>query len=298
MRTSHVDFLEEKSIDLDKYLGVLESPYLHHLQQVIYCGNLGDPLMHPDAMGFFKSTQEKYPYVKQKIYSNCSLRSVSFWEELATIPGLTIVADIDGLEDTNHIYRDGSKWTHIMRNLNTFIKAGGNAEWVFIVFNHNEHQIEEARKFAKDMGFSDFAIKKTSRAIYGNDADKQVQTKSEQYQPDIIKDGFKEKEIECLSVKNSRYYLSYDFKVYPCCWVAAKEFSETTLYADVDSAKDFYNHITFNNSINEKDFDDIIDDYYEEMDHFEEIWQSKTDCQTCVDKCGSNGRHQWERFKE
>jgi len=50
-----------------------------------------------------------------------------------------------------------------MENAKAFIDAGGIAHWDFIVFQHNEHQVEEARHLAKEMGFKNFNVKKTTR---------------------------------------------------------------------------------------------------------------------------------------
>jgi hypothetical protein len=50
-----------------------------------------------------------------------------------------------------------------MRNASTFIEAGGHAEWNYIVFRHNEHQIDEARDLARRMGFKRFFVKRTGR---------------------------------------------------------------------------------------------------------------------------------------
>ena len=44
---------------------------------------------------------------------------------------------IDGLEDTNHIYRRNTDWVKIVQNATAYIAAGGRAEWDFIVFAHN-----------------------------------------------------------------------------------------------------------------------------------------------------------------
>ena len=43
-----------------------------------------------------------------------------------------------------------------MANAKAFIEAGGKARWKMIVFKHNEHQIDEAKLLAKDMGFWEF----------------------------------------------------------------------------------------------------------------------------------------------
>ena len=70
---------------------------------------------------------------------------------------------IDGLEDTNHIYRRGVKWERLQNNFREYIKAGGNAGWQFIVFPWNVHQIEEARQRSLDEGFTAFSIVQTVR---------------------------------------------------------------------------------------------------------------------------------------
>ena len=57
-----------------------------------------------------------------------------------------------------------------MRKL--LLMQGGIAQWDYIVFKHNEHQVEEARKLSKELGFFEFQIKKTSRffkTLYEND---------------------------------------------------------------------------------------------------------------------------------
>ena len=63
---------------------------------------------------------------------------------------------IDGLADTNKLYRIGINHERVMANAKAFIEAGGKARWKMIVFKHNEHQIDEAKQLAKDMGFWEF----------------------------------------------------------------------------------------------------------------------------------------------
>ena len=60
---------------------------------------------------------------------------------------------IDGLKNTNELYRRKLEWEKLMRNASAFIEAGGVAYWDMLVFKHNEHQIEEVRQLAKNMGF-------------------------------------------------------------------------------------------------------------------------------------------------
>jgi hypothetical protein len=101
------------------------------------------------------------------LHSNGSLRNTSWWTELAMLVGTNGYARfaIDGMEDTNAIYRRNTEWAKIMANARAFIAAGGRAEWDFIVFAHNEHQIEAARALAADMGFAAFNRKRTARFL-------------------------------------------------------------------------------------------------------------------------------------
>ena len=52
-----------------------------------------------------------------------------------------------------------------MQNAKTYISAGGVAEWKYIIFKHNEHQVNEAEKLANGMGFAKF-IKEPSVRHY------------------------------------------------------------------------------------------------------------------------------------
>ena len=65
---------------------------------------------------------------------------------------------IDGLEDTNHIYRRGVKWERLQDNFREYIKAGGDADWQFIPFSWNKHQLDAARELATKEGFDKFTI--------------------------------------------------------------------------------------------------------------------------------------------
>ena len=69
-----------------------------------------------------------------------------------------VVFSIDGLEDTNHLYRRNVQWHKVMENAKSFIDAGGLARWRMIVFEHNAHQLKDAEQLSKAMGFGKFDI--------------------------------------------------------------------------------------------------------------------------------------------
>ena len=97
--------------------------------------------------------------------TNGSARTQDWWRDLAKTIGTDgyVIFSIDGLEDTNYLYRKNTVWEKIIDNAKAFIDAGGIAHWEYIVFEHNQHQIEEARRLSEQMGFQKFQVKTSSR---------------------------------------------------------------------------------------------------------------------------------------
>ena len=147
-------------------------------------GNYGDPIMYPYLLEVVKMCKD-IGVAQVTLSTNGSAQTEDWWRELASImskPDKVIFA-IDGLEDTNHLYRVNSKWNIIMRNAKAFIAEGGIARWDFIGFAHNEHQIDEARQLAEDMGFVKFRYKKSNRYVipthYEGEEVEAIETKKE-----------------------------------------------------------------------------------------------------------------------
>jgi MoaA/NifB/PqqE/SkfB family radical SAM enzyme len=90
------------------------------------------------------------------------LKTVDFWKEIASTGNkrLEIIFSIDGLEDTNMIYRRNTNWGKIIENVKAFIGKGGIAIWEYLAFKHNEHQITQAKLLSVELGFQEFRLKK------------------------------------------------------------------------------------------------------------------------------------------
>ena len=159
--------LEVKDIDLRLFVRMVPSRLVEQLNTITMCGNFGDPLLNNDLLKIVKYITINNPNIRLDIHTNGSLRSINWWQELAeALPNNHLVQfGIDGLEDTHKLYRVGTDWHKIIQNAWAFIQAGGQARWNFITFRHNEHQLEEARQMAKDLGFDSFYEKQTSRFI-------------------------------------------------------------------------------------------------------------------------------------
>lgn len=149
------------------------SQFSSRLRKILACGNYGEPIVCRDFLQIYQYLREHNPSVGLGINTNGSARNKSFWEELGRVvsdngylsaPSETYCTfSIDGLSDTNHLYRRKTNYERIIANAEAFISTGGIAHWDFIVFRHNEHQVDEAREVARKMGFKNFNVKKTTR---------------------------------------------------------------------------------------------------------------------------------------
>ena len=127
-----------------------------NLNSISYCGNYGDPMMHPDID---RLTEFDLYY---SIATNGSPGRIETYEKLAK-KNVTMRFGIDGLQDTNHLYRQDVVWERVIERAKAFINSGGTAEWQFIVFNHNKHQIEKARQLSEQLGFVLFDVVRAGR---------------------------------------------------------------------------------------------------------------------------------------
>lgn len=150
-------------ITLDKYQRYFSEELLSNLIQITFCGTHGDPMMAHDVISIVEYSIKCNPNIEITFNTNGGSRNSEFWTELGRILSKirhTITFSIDGLEDTNHLYRKRVKWNVLMNNAQAFINAGGHADWDFLVFKHNQHQITEAESLSKYLGFKNFYYKR------------------------------------------------------------------------------------------------------------------------------------------
>lgn len=144
---------------------IFSPAFIAQLDRMYMCGNYGDPIAAKDTLEIFKYFRENNPKINLSLHTNGSAKTPDWWSTLATVIGKRgyVVFSIDGLADTNHLYRQNTVFTKIIENAQAFINAGGRARWDYIVFAHNEHQVEEAEDLAYKMGFEKFQYKKSAR---------------------------------------------------------------------------------------------------------------------------------------
>ena len=145
--------------------GTFTEDICNRVHQIFFCGSYGDPIMHPDFLDILRDFRRKNPTLWLYFHTNGGVHDIEYWQEIAQILNGYGQVDfgIDGLEDTLHLYRKNVKFKKVIQNARAFIQAGGRAQWNFIVFRHNEHQVEQAQKLGRQLGFFNVLIRNTGR---------------------------------------------------------------------------------------------------------------------------------------
>ena len=152
-------------MDIDVLKDIVDNS---NFKRYVFCGGYGDAIYHPkilEILEYMLSTNKMF-----FVETNGTDKSKRFWNELIELPWRQrcgFIFSIDGLEDTNHIYRKNSDWDSIMYGVNTILskprRQRMRMKWKYLVFPYNEHQVEDARKFAMDLGFEEFEPVKSVR---------------------------------------------------------------------------------------------------------------------------------------
>ena len=227
------------------------------LKIISFAGVVGDPCAAPNFLDVCQIVKSKAPQAKIKISTNGGMKNVEFWKNLGSLLKNTehlIYFAIDGLEDTNHLYRKNVNWSKVIDNASAFINAGGNAHWQFIVFKHNEHQIDEATKLARNLGFSNFIAKQSHRFLFDDlfnlspilsNGNKLMPTDIEIHRHKLLSEKkiknlvtyinyLENKKIDCYAMHKNSVYIDALGLAYPCCYIAGSVFLFEGLNIKID----------------------------------------------------------------
>ena len=108
---------------------------------------------------------------------------------------ISVFFGIDGTDQKSlEKYRVGSNFKKVQENWRAFIKAGGKATWQFIVFEYNQHLLEQAEQMSKDEGFKNFRTIWSHREGSG----------------EVKKEVEEEKEIQCKYGNQKRLFINHN----------------------------------------------------------------------------------------
>lgn len=295
-----------------------------NLKQILFSGTIGDPCAAPNFVEVIKTVRAKAPHVFIKISTNGGMKNPMFWTDLANALGGNheVVFAIDGLEDTNYIYRKNVNWNKVMENSEAFINASGTACWQYIIFKHNQHQVEEAQAFSESKGFKGFYLKPSHRFALDNILGKtsigsngivlEPPTDKRYVHSVVMKplkkiefqkwlDSSENSKIECYAKKDKSVYIDSLGNIHPCCFLGASLYSRVTLTIHDGWDKLWTEEGDSKVNLYKTDWNDIIDNVF--FDKIQESWDGRTYAEgrlaVCTANCGNfdgriNNPNDWD----
>lgn len=273
--------------DIEK---IFAPEFIAQLYEVRFNGNLGDFMLASDALAITGYFRKHNPNLLIDISTNGSARSLEFWHELAKHRPIVRFA-LDGLEDVHHLYRQDTNFNTIIRNSQEYITAGGHAVWKMVLFDHNKHQVEQARVMSKQLGFARFQLVDQGRndgPVFDRNGDLSHTIGSRWHKPQesvmFYMDRQKSSQniffntqqpssnIKCVTKgPDKTIYVAANGEVYPCCWTGfyPRTF-DSCLHNGNDRIKELLGDFD-NNALNRP-----LEECLSWFDRIEQSWQHKS----------------------
>ncbi|PIS37424.1 MAG: hypothetical protein COT35_06195 [Nitrospirae bacterium CG08_land_8_20_14_0_20_52_24] len=120
--------------------------------------NWGEPFLNKDTIEMINYAGRRYN-TYTRISSNLNLSDDSFYEELVLSRLNSLTISLDGAsQETYEKYRVKGSFDRVIHNIKLivrykkqFAKMEPKLVWQFLVFRHNEHEIEKAKQMARDL---------------------------------------------------------------------------------------------------------------------------------------------------
>ena len=276
------------NLELDVIERVFENSRITNDCFVDLVGLVGKPIAHPKFMEIVDIIYKHRPNAAINLHTNGGLRTEKMFYDLGKKfnKHSWIKFSLDGLEDTNGIYRIGVDYNKVVANMRAFIDGGGRAIWKFVTFKWNEHQVEQAEALSKEYGCykfqQDWDVNDQDIDIFMAAAQKKINKKTASRVADFIEvpDNRSRKiKDRCFSYK--KIYVNAHGYVIPCCMFNGsftyESMREQTLNFIKEDRKEYWNSLYHN------DLETIMSDTW---------WQKLKDsfdtgpCDICVSQCG------------
>ena len=285
----------EHNMTLAEAQRILRPDFLRQLKSIWINGNFGDMLMNPETVDIIK-------YIKQhssagiSISTNGGARNREFWQDLAKLQ-TTVHFCIDGLEDTHSIYRQNTVYSVVLANAQAFIAAGGRAVWKMIRFEHNAHQIEQAKKLAKQLGFvhhnlvdhgrnSSPVFNKQKQLIYviGKTPYPDFETlQNARFGQEVTFPMQPSAKITCTAQVKKELYINSTGDVYPCCFTG---FYPSTFERNMNTYYSLVNQELSPLAINNNALQHSLEECINWFNSIPSTWNSAP-LRICNDACGT-----------
>lgn len=244
--------------------------------EIKFCGVLGDPLMHPQLWEISKWFIEKEAWIS--ISTNAGLGSEGLWQQLGQLSQdtnrLYVTFSVDGLSDTNHLYRVNTDFETILKNMKTYASSGGKGNWFFIEFNHNLHQIEEVKRLSQKLGLS-FHVRRATRnfeATWNLAPNPTTKSSDHSHVEEFNKirkqaANFDPQSISCKYIHEGEFFIASNNTLWPCCFLWDEYYQKESSFQQILKSDQFPKDW---NNIRKHSFSEIIHSDF--MKNLENLW--------------------------
>jgi len=290
---------------VDDYKNIFDDEFYDNfkLKKVNYCGNRSDPIATKHLHEVIEYTLERDKDTIINVATNGGLKTTEWWYnfgKLLSDKKHLISFGIDGLSDTHSLYRINTNFEKVIANAESFIKAGGKASWQFLVFSHNEHQIDEAKSLAKKIGFIEFKHIFTPRFLRLNNKERRFNFKNKEYVlkessiksvSDYIRNNITDDiDIQCKAKKINEFFLDYDGNVFPCCWLG-QSYAYKDYGRNVDNIMQWYDNSM--NALKHSLTDILTKSFF--LETLEKSWKVQP-CYSCKKFCNKKINSNKQQF--
>lgn len=256
----------------------LPTEMLRQLKWINYGGNFGDLCTNRDFVEIVGHVRALNPGIVMGGDTNGGFQDEAWWFELGRAYGHGALGFcIDGLADTHARHRVGTDYHRVLGNMSAFIAGGGRAYWKFIVFRHNQHQVEAACNLAEEIGCRRFY------AITSRDYDDALRP-PDAFEIKIKRDLFREltatdEQARCKPLSKGAIYIAADGTVHPCCqahtmYITAHNHRFGFIVPLIEKYREAINFKT-------RPLAEILDGPY-----FKAVFKEAPQCAYCRMKCG------------
>lgn len=244
--------LIQTDVTLEQFKSWFPVEFVSKIKKWQFCGSYGDPMACKDIYEILEYLCDNSKASIQ-INTNGGLGNKELYKKIgnlfadAPMGQRFVTFSVDGLKDTNHLYRRNVIWEKLWENMMAYLSTKAASHWDFLQFKHNVHQIEEARELASKYNMifnlkNPFMMEKRAMPVYSKDLkldyiiENAFDNGYEPYVPapaDYISPLPQKIEVEgtitCHSIKQTNMFFGVNTEIYvdaqgnimPCCFVGS-----------------------------------------------------------------------------
>ena len=309
------EFIKNGDISFKQFKQWFPKKFLSQLSNFYSCGNYGDPAFARDCLEIFEYVRECNSETRLAIHTNGGMRNREWWKKLATVLGKNseVVFAVDGFKGKHELYRKNTKFDKVIENLKAFMSTGGVARVDSLVFKHNEADVEELKKFLRDLGVQHINFFSTQRfyemkkfEVHNNTGEIEYYLEPAEFDRfkkspftelnKLVDEDYRNSLVEAAVIdpkcmtENEIYVDPYG-NILPCCWIGG-EYIEQPIRETlpIHYLRNLSVSITKNmlSDIGVPNCNDGV--LYTDQNLFERLddyWQGKDKCLMCARQCSS-----------